>query len=146
LIISKIKIFLTILILISSINFLHATNNFFDEAKKKYLENNIKESKFLLQKNIVFNPRDAKSYLYLAKIYNFEKNQKEELKNLNSTLLLDPQNEDAMHMLIVIELKKSNYKRVKELTNNFEKICSKLCLKIKKINQSLKNIEPKNES
>jgi hypothetical protein len=143
---SKIKIFFTILILISSINFLHGADNFFDEAKKNYEENKMKESKFLFQRNIIFNPKDSRSYLYLAKIYNFEKNQKEELKNLNSTLLLEPQNEDAMHMLIVIELKKSNYKRVKELTNNFQKICLKLCFKIKKINQLLENIEPKNES
>ena len=125
---------------------MHGADNFFDEAKKNYQENKMKESKFLFQRNIIFNPKDSRSYLYLAKIYNFEKNQKEELKNLNSTLLLEPQNEDAMHMLIVIELKKSNYKRVKELTNNFQKICLKLCFKIEKINQSLKNIEPKNES
>ena len=143
---NKLKLILGIILFLNFTNLVIAKENFFNNAKNKFDEKKLEESKFLFQRNIVFNPRDSKSYLYLAKIYNFEKNQKEELKNLNSTLLLDPQNEEAMHMLIVIELKKSNYKRVKELTNNFQKICSKLCLKIEKINQSLKNIEPKNES
>ena len=122
------------------------SENFYDEAKEKFEEKKIKDSKFLFQKNIVFNPKDAKSYLYLAKIYNYEENQKEELKNLNSTLLLEPKNEEAMYMLINIELKKSNYSKVKKLTENFSSICKKLCKKIEKINQKLKNIEPKNES
>ena len=121
------------------------SENFYDKAKEKFEEKKIKDSKFLFQKNIVFNPKDAKSYLYLAKIYNYEENQKEELKNLNTTLLLEPKNEEAMYMLINIELKKSNYSKVKKLTENFSSICKTLCKKIKKINQKLKNIEPKNE-
>ena len=40
----------------------------------------LEESKFLFQRNIVFNPKHAKSYLYLAKIYNSEENEKEEIK------------------------------------------------------------------
>ncbi len=105
-----------------------------------------KNSKFLFQRNIVFNPKDAKSYLYLAKIYNFEENEKEEEKNLNSTLLLESNNEEAMYMLINIYLKKSNYLKIKELKENFSIICSSLCDKTKIINEALKNIEPKNES
>ena len=65
---------------------------------------------------------------------------------MNTTLLLDPDNEDAMYMLINIELKKSNYSKVKELTENFSVICINLCKKIETINETLKNIEPKNES
>ena len=63
----------------------------------------------MFQRNIVFNPKDAKSYLYLAKIYNSEENEREEEKNLNTTLLLEPNNEEAMFMLINIRLKRSNY-------------------------------------
>ena len=62
-------------------NLLLADNNFFEEGKKKYLEKNYDESKFLFQRSIVFNPKDANSYLYLAKIYNSENNKKEEEKN-----------------------------------------------------------------
>ena len=84
--------------------------------------------------------------MYLAKIYNFEENEKEEEKNLNTTLLLESDNEEAMYMLINIYLKRSNYLKVKELKENFSIICSNLCDKTKIIDEVLKNIEPKNES
>ena len=119
---------------------------FFKEAKNKYDEKELEDSKFLFQRNIVFNPKHAKSYLYLAKIYNSEENEKEEFKYLKTTLLLEPENEEALYMLIDIELKKSNFSEVKELTKNFKIICSTLCEKTKSINERLKNIEAKNES
>ena len=127
-------------------NQVKAKENFFDEAKILYDKNKNQESKFLLQRNIVFNPKDAISYLYLAKIYNTEENQKEEEKNLDTTLLLEPNNEEAMYMLMEIELKKSNYSSVKKLQESFGIICKDLCEKNKIINKSLKNIEPKNDS
>ena len=123
-----------------------AKENFFEKAKSKYDEKEMEDSKFLFQRNIVFNPKDAKSYLYLAKIYNFEKNEIEELKNLKTTLLLDPDNEEAMYMLIDIEIEKSNFSKVRNLTKKFNVICSTLCEKVKSINERLDNIEVKNES
>ena len=120
--------------------------NFFEKAKNKYDEKEMEDSKFLFQRNIVFNPKDAKSYLYLAKIYNFEKNEREELKNLKTALLLDPNNEEAMYMLIDIELEKSNFSEVRNLTKKFNVICSTLCEKVKNVNERLENIEAKNES
>mgnify|MGYP001476909856 FL=1 len=122
------------------------SENFFSEAKQEFDEKNYESSKFLFQRNIVFNPKDAESYLYLAKIYKNEENEKEEIKNLNTTLLLDPKNEEAMHLLINYELKKSNYSRVKELKENFSTICKNLCKKIENIEKSLADIEPKNGS
>jgi tetratricopeptide (TPR) repeat protein len=123
-----------------------ADDDFFEKGKNKYDEKKYKESKFLFQRSIVFNPKDQNSYLYLAKIYNFEENKKEEQKNIDTVLLLDPKNEEANYMLMEIELKRSNYSKVKELADNFTKICSKLCDKKNSILESLKNLEPKNES
>ncbi len=142
----ELKLILYILLLVNFFNLSLAEQNFFLEAKNKFNEKKLEDSKFLFQRNIVFNPKDAKSYLYLAKIYNFEENEKEEEKNLNTTLLLEPDNEEAMYMLINIYLKKSNYIKIKELKENFSVICSNLCEKIKVIDSALKNIEPKNES
>ena len=85
----KIKLILSIFLFINFSNLLLAEENFFEEAKSKFKEKKLEDSKFLFQRNIVFNPKDAKSYLYLAKIYNFEENQKEEEKNLNTALLLE---------------------------------------------------------
>ena len=123
----------------------NAKENLFVQAKSKYDNQKLEDSKFLFQRNIVFNPKDAKSYLYLAKIYNSEKNEIEEIKNLKTALLLEPDNEEAVYMLIDIELKKSNFSEVKKLTENFKIICSTLCEKTETINKRLKNIEAKDE-
>ena len=141
------KLFVSILLVCIFINTkIYAKENFFNEARNKYDEKELEDSKFLFQRNIVFNPKHAKSYLYLAKIYNSEENEKEEIKNLKTTLLLEPNNEEALYMLIDIELKKSNFSEVKKLTKNFEIICSTFCDKTKSINERLKNIEMKDES
>ena len=141
------KLFISILLLcIFTSTKIYAKENFFDEAKNKYDKKQLEDSKFLFQRNIVFNPKHAKSYLYLAKIYSSEENEKEEVKCLKKTLLLEPENEEALYMLIDIELKKSNFSEVKKLTKNFKIICSTFCDKTKSINERLKNIEPKDES
>lgn len=127
-------------------NFAKAENLFLKEGKIKYAEKKYDKSKFLFQRSIVFNPKDQDSYLYLAKIYKFEDNKKEEEKNINTVLLLDPQNEEANYLLMEIELKKSNYSKVKELVENFTMICSQLCEKKNFILKSLKNLEPKDKS
>ena len=121
-------------------------NNFFDEAKKKFNEKKLEESKFLFQRNIVFNPKHAESYLYLAKIFEIEENESEELKNVNTTLLLDPKNEEALYMLIDIKLERSNFTEVKELQKRFEIACNSLCEKKDSIEKRLKNFETNNES
>ena len=141
------KLFVSILLLCIFISIeVYAKENFFDQAKNKYDEKELENSKFLFQRNIVFNPKHVESYLYLAKIYNSEENEKEEIKYLKTTLLLEPENEEALYMLIDIELKKSNFSEVKKLTKNFEIICSTFCNKTKNINERLKNIEAKDES
>jgi len=138
-----------IIILLFSISIMGnalSENNFFTEAKKNYDEKKYEDSKFLFQRNIVFNPKDENSYLYLAKIYNLEDNDPEKEKNINTVLLLNPKNEEAIYILMEIELKKSNYSKVRELAENFTKVCVKLCDNKSLILESLKNLEPKNES
>ena len=140
------KLLLIIFLFSNFNNILFAENKFYEEGKKKYIEKNYEDSKFLFQRSIVFNPKDAESYLYLAKIFNFEENKKEEEKNINTALLIDPSNEEALYMLMEIELKKSNYSKVEELIKNFSKVCKILCEKTGSISEALKNLEPKNES
>jgi hypothetical protein len=141
-----IKLISIFFIIINLINSALAENSFFEDGKKKYNEKKYEESKFLFQRSIVFNPKNQYSYLYLAKIYKFEDNKKKEQKNINTVLLLNPKNEEANYLLMEIELKKSNYSKVRELAENFDKICNKLCKKKTLILESLKNLEPKNES
>tara|TARA_B100001175_G_scaffold284487_1_gene264942 strand:+ start:115 stop:546 length:432 start_codon:yes stop_codon:yes gene_type:complete len=123
-----------------------AEENFFEKAKKLFDQGKIDESKFLFQRNIVFNPKDSKSYLYLAKIYESEKNEIEKEKNLNTTLLLEPDNEEAMYMLIDIKLEMSDIEKVNKLSKNFEVICETLCFKMESIKERLNNIDVNNKS
>ena len=140
----KILIVIFLSLVLSSIA--KTKENFFDEALKLFENKEYEDARFMLERNIVFNPKDAKSYLYLAKIYNQEKDQRKEEYNLETTLLIEPGNEEAILMLMKIALEKSNYSKVKDLSQTFVKICEKLCDENKQIQETLKNIEPKNES
>ena len=127
-------------------NVVQSKENFFDEALKMFENKKYDEAKFMLERNIVFNPKDAKSYLYLARIYNHEKDQRKEEYNLETALLIEPNNEEVILMIMKIALEKSNYSKVKDLSKTFIKVCNKLCSENDQILETLKNIEPKNES
>ena len=144
---NKILKFISLVVLIVSFQSnSFSKENFFNEAIKLYEKEKYEDARFLFERNIVFNPKDANSYLYLAKIYNHEKDQRKEKYNLETTLLIDPQNEDAILMLMKIALEKSNYDKVKELSETFVQVCKLLCDENSEILESLKNLEPSNES
>ena len=131
----------------NALNFSIAENNFFDKGLELYKDKKFDDARFMFERSIVFNPKDSNSYLYLAKIYNIEEDQKKEEKNLETTLLIDPQNEEAILMSMKIALEKSNYSKVKDLSKTFTEVCDKLCDENENILETLANIEPKsNES
>ena len=138
------KLTLFFYLIINFINSSFSKENFFDEGLKLYKDKKYDDARFMFERSIVFNPEDSKSYLYLAKIYNVEEDQKNEEKNLEATLLIEPDNEEAILMTIKIALKKSNYSKVKDLSKTFTKVCKKLCDENKDILETLANIEPKN--
>ena len=144
---SKIFKLIFIILLIFSFNTqTFSKENFFKKALKLYEKEKYEDARFLFERNIVFNPKDANSYLYLAKIYNHEENQRKEEFNLETTLLIEPDNEEAILMMMKIAIEKSNYDKVKNLSDKFSKVCKNLCDENQEIKESLKNIDPKNES
>ena len=140
------KIFITLIILINFTNVSFAKEDFFNEGVKLFEAKKFDDAKFLFERSVVFEPKHANSYLYLAKIYKEKEDDKKEEKNLETTLLIDPANEEAILMLMEIGIKKTNYSKVKELSERFTKVCKNLCNENEKILQDLKNLEPKNES
>ena len=138
------KLTLFFYLIINFINSSFSKENFFDEGLKLYKDKKYEDARFMFERSIVFNPKDSKSYLYLAKIYNIEEDQKKEEKNLEATLLIEPDNEEAILMTMKIALEKSNYSKVKDLSKTFTKVCKKLCEENKDILETLANIEPKN--
>tara|TARA_B100000513_G_scaffold177813_1_gene95168 strand:- start:65 stop:493 length:429 start_codon:yes stop_codon:yes gene_type:complete len=121
-------------------------HNFFNEAKNLFDKEQYEDSKFLFHRNIVYNPKDSESYLYLAKIFKIEDDKIQEEKNIRTALLLDPKNEEAMYLLIDIELERSNFSKAEELSKDFKKICVKMCQKLASIESRIKDFERKDAS
>ena len=140
------KITVIFYLLINTFNFSLGSENFFNKGLELYNKKKFEDARFMFERSIVFNPKHSNSYLYLAKIYKKKDDQKKEEKNLEATLLIDPKNEEAILMLMQIGIKKTNYSKVKELSERFMKVCINLCKENNKILQDLKNLEPKNES
>jgi len=142
--IKKFKFILFFYLITNVFNSSISNENFFDKGLKLFKDKKYKDARFMFERSIVFNPKDSNSYLYLAKIYNVEKDQKKEEKNLETALLIEPNNEEAILMSMKIALEKSNYSKVKDLSNTFTEVCKKLCNENKSILETLSNIEPKN--
>ena len=138
------KFTLIILITLNYFITVSAADDLFEKAKKKFEKKDYEKSKFLFQRNIVFNPKNAESYLYLAKIFKTEENQEEEEKNLDTALLLEPNNEEAIYMLINIQLDRSNFDKANSLVERFTSICKKMCNKKTEISKSLQDLEANN--
>ena len=141
----KINFFFTRLFLI----FLFLTSNsyatkssYFLEAKKLFEKKDFEKSKFLFQKDIVFNPKNEKSYLYLAKIFNKTENGQEEEMNLNNVLLLNPKNDEALYMLILIKINQSDYQGVEKLIEQFTLVCKNFCSKEDEIKNKFNKLTP----
>ena len=120
-----------------------AKNSFFLEAEKLYKEKKYSQSKFKFEKDIVFNPKNEMSYLYLAKIFNQQKDDFMEEQNLNTVILLNPKNEEALYLLALLNIKKSDYDKSEKLIKDFKQVCSAFCKKESELIKKLENLEPK---
>jgi len=108
-----------------------AKENFFDKGLELYKNKKYEDARFMFERSIVFNPKDSNSYLYLAKIYNIEENQNKEEKNLVATLLIEPNNEEAILMSMKIALEKSNYSKSKIYLKLLSKFVKNFVMRIK---------------
>ena len=107
--------------------------------KKKY-----EESKILFEKDLVFDPKSEKSYLYLAKIFKEKDNDEEQEVNLNNVLLLNPINDEAIYLLTLLKIKQSDYNQAKELIDKFNLVCKSFCSKKNEIEKKLEKLTPEN--
>ena len=136
--------FLELSFLLSSV--LAADSQHFIEGKQLYDNKDFDNSKTFFERDIVFNPKNEKSYLYLAKIFKEKENLEEHEMKLNSVITLNPKNEEAIYMLIALKLSQSDIKKVKELLENFKMVCRELCEKNKELEEKFKRLEPDNVS
>ena len=115
----------------------NSKNTYFENAKKLFENKKYKNSKFYFEKDIVFNPKSETSYLYLSKIFKEEMNDSLEENNLNTVLLLNPKNEEAIYLLTLLTIKKSNFSKAKELIATMTSVCEKMCTKLPKLQDKL---------
>ena len=122
-----------ILVFISSISFANKTNKYFLEGEKLFITNNFKEAKIYFEKDIVFNIKNIKSYLYLTKIHQNLKNQIEEEKNLKTVLLLDPKNEEGLFLISKMYLREGDFKLADKEFNLLKEVCKNFCNKLENL-------------
>ena len=132
--------------LIFSFLFLSNANaelNNFQKGKNLFEDKKYNLAKFKFEQDIVLNPKNELSYLYLSKI--FKKLDEKELQeqNLNTVILLDPKNEEAIYNLAKLKLESSDYKNSKELNNRLLNLCDKFCIKSKKLKLEIENLSKK---
>ena len=137
------KKFLFIFILLFLSTNLFAKSEYAKEGINLYDKNKLEDAKFKFEQDIVFNPKSEKSYLYLSKIFNHQDKRELEEKNLNTVILLNPKNEEAIYNLAKLKLTSSDYKKSKELNNKLKLICSKFCIKSDKLKIEIENLSKK---
>ena len=117
----------------------YSNNNFFNEGVNLFNSKNIKESKIKFEKDIVFNPKSEKSYLYLAKIFKKKKKLLLQENSLNTVLLLNPKNEEAIYLLALLSIERSNFSKTKILIENLDSFCVSFCSKVDELEKELEN-------
>jgi tetratricopeptide (TPR) repeat protein len=124
-------------------NSVFAKNNNFQDGIDLFNIKKFQEAKFKFEQEIVLNPKSELSYMYLSKIFkNLDKKDLEE-QNLNTVILLNPKNEEAIFNLAKLKLNSSDYKKSKELNNRLSSVCKKLCEKSKKLSIEIENLSKK---
>ena len=123
------KIIILIFCFLLSNNISYSEDNFLNEGIKLFEKKKYDKAKFKFEQEIVYNPKSEQSYLYLAKIFKLKKNDNLLERNLDTTILLNPKNEEALYELILLKIKKSDFLESEKLINKFSSVCSLLCSK-----------------
>ena len=137
----KFKILFIVLLINSNV----MASEYLTEGIKLFEKNKFDESKILFERDLAFDPKSDKSYLYLAKIYRQIDNDEEQEINLKNVLLINPTNDEALYMLAIMRIKQSDYNEAKELINKFKLVCKSFCSKKNEIEEKLKKLTPENE-
>jgi tetratricopeptide (TPR) repeat protein len=124
-------------------NFLNAKSIYFQDGIVLFNKNKFEEARFKFEQDIVYNPKNELSYLYLSKIFNKKENIFLEEQNLNTVILLNPKNEEAVYSLAKLKLASSDYKKSKELNKKLKSLCIKLCDQSDKLKIEIENLSKK---
>jgi len=122
---------------------LFSKNLYFQEGVNLFKNNKFNEAKFKFEQDIVFNPKNEKSYLYLSMIFNNLNKKDLEEQNLKTVILLNPKNEEAIYYLAKLKLKSSDYSKSKELNDRLMNLCNRFCTQSRKLKKEIENLSKK---
>jgi Tfp pilus assembly protein PilF len=124
-------------------NILFAKPEYLQEGIDLFNKKKFEDARFKFEKDIVFNPKSERSYLYLSKIFNKQDKKNLEEQNLNTVILLNPKNEEALYNLAKLKLTSSDYAKSLELNKKLKSICKKFCSQSDKLKIEIENLSKK---
>ena len=139
----KNKFIIILSILLFMPNFLSAKSKYFQEGLDLFNKSKFEDAKFKFEQDIVFNPKAELSYLYLSRIFNKQNKKNLEEQNLNTVMLLNPKNEEAVYYLAKLKLSNSDYKKSKELNQQLRLICNNFCFQSDRLKVEIENLSKK---
>ncbi len=139
--IKKILLLIFLTILIPNISL--AKSKYYEAGIELFNKEKFDKAKFKFEQDIVFNPKSELSYLYLSKIFNKQKNKDLEEKNLNTVILLNPKNEEAIFNLAKLKLSSSDFEKSLELNKKLKSICNNFCIQSDKLKFEIENLSKK---
>ncbi len=139
--IKKRLIYFSILFFLS--NNLYGKSEYFDGGVDLFNKQKFKDARFKFEQDIVFNPKNEQSYLYLSKIYNKLEKKNLEEQNLKTVILLNPKNEEAIYHLAKLKLSESDYKKSRDLNKRLKSICTHFCNESDKLKFEIENLSKK---
>tara|TARA_B100001093_G_C26337341_1_gene804525 strand:- start:1 stop:423 length:423 start_codon:yes stop_codon:yes gene_type:complete len=137
------KLFSLLLFMSVLPNILFAKPEYLQEGIDLFNKKKFEDARFKFEKDIVFNPKSERSYLYLSKIFNKQGKKNLEEQNLNTVILLNPKNEEALYNLAKLKLTSSDYAKSLELNKKLKSICKKFCSQSDKLKIEIENLSKK---
>ena len=137
------KILNIIIIFLLLPNILFAKSEFFEEGINLYNKKKFDDAKFKFEQDLVFNPKNELSYLYLSKIFNKQEKKDLEEQNLKTVMLINPKNEEAILNLAKLKLSNSDYQGSKELNKRLKLVCNNFCNQSDQLKIEIENLSKK---
>ena len=139
----KKKLLTILLFSFLTLNSLYAKSMYFEEGVNFFKSKKFKKAQLKFEQDIVYNPKSELSYLYLSKIFeNLDKKDLQE-NNLNTVILINPKNEEAILNLAKLKLSTSDYKKSNDLNNRLSSFCKKLCNESRKLKIEIEKLSAK---
>tara|TARA_B100000242_G_C42972970_1_gene451499 strand:+ start:61 stop:483 length:423 start_codon:yes stop_codon:yes gene_type:complete len=139
----RLYIFKTFVFILLLSGKLFANTQLFNEGVNLFKIKKFNQAKIKFEQDIVMNPKSEMSYLYLSKIFNKLDNKNLEEQNLNTVILLNPSNEEAIYNLAKLKLNVSDFKKSRELNDKLKRLCNQFCDKSNRLNIEIENLSKK---